>query len=363
MVINGQRPRRPGRRRLAEVRGLDEGHWDLCLRCWGVVPGKPVAMRDIVAALEGPRDDIVRCPLWNFSYLEKFTARMVPDLTCRVRRMQTVESGRDIECEGFELHAVVRGDVNGVRVVNLIPPHAYRRLLSKQGTRRAFLSELVVWSQLKHAHILPLLGSYIGMGDTRQCFVIPRMAGGTCVDYLRECETPDLLRILSEVAEAVQYLHSRSPHIIHGEIRAHSVFISAAGTAFLGNFDFSPLQRPDINRFDDTDTYEVIESSRWLAPEALKGTSKCSDVFAFGMFGCELFSGDVPFPHVTALDAGSLIRSNERPPRPDTPSLTDEVWAIFRQCWRRAAPARPSMEEVSRRLRDLRAQESNPTVP
>ncbi|KZV84477.1 kinase-like protein [Exidia glandulosa HHB12029] len=270
MVINGQQPRHPGR--LAEVRGLDERHWDLCLRCWDVGPGKPVAMRDIVAALEAPRDDIVRCPvLWNFSYLEKFTARMAPDLTRRVQRMQTVESGRDIECEGFELHAVVRGDVKGVRIVNLIPPHAYRRLLSKQGTKRAFLSELVVWSQLKHAHILPLLGSYIGTGDTRQCFVVPRMAGGTCVDYLRECDSPDRMRILSEVADAV---HAR-------------VFISTAGTAFLGNFDFSPLQRPVANRFDDTDTCEIVQSMRWTAPEATRDPSTRSDVFAFGMFGYE----------------------------------------------------------------------------
>ncbi|KZV78405.1 kinase-like protein, partial [Exidia glandulosa HHB12029] len=226
-----------------------------------------------------------------------------------------------------------------------------------------FLSELVVWSQLKHAHILPLLGSYIGTGDTRQCFVVPRMAGGTCVDYLRECETPDRLRILSEVADAVHYLHTRAPKIVHGDIRAKSVFISTAGTAFLGNFDFSPLQRPVANRFDDTDTYEIVQSMRWMAPEATRDPSTRSDVFAFGMFGFELFSGDVPFPDCRATDAARSIIRNERPPRPDTPSLTDDVWAVFRTCWRRAAPARPSMEEVSRRLRKLRAQESHTVIP
>ncbi|KZV78311.1 kinase-like protein [Exidia glandulosa HHB12029] len=213
------------------------------------------------------------------------------------------------------------------------------------------------------------------------------MAVGTCYDYLRENDSPDRLRIvrrsppfedyahfevlqLSEVADALHYLHSRSPKIIHGDVRSvrvyctcSFVFISGAGTAFLGNFDFLPLQRPIANRFDDTDTHEILEAVRWLAPEVGTGNphNKRSDVFAFGMFGYELFSGHVPFPDVSGIDAGGLIRRNERPPRPDTPLLADEVWGLIRQCWRRAAPARPSMEELSRRLQELLAQASNTT--
>ncbi|KZV84480.1 kinase-like protein, partial [Exidia glandulosa HHB12029] len=170
---------------------------------------------------------------------------------------------------------------------------------------------------------------------------------------------------VSEIADALHFLHSRSPHIIHGDVRGvstytgtHSVFISGDGHAFLGNFDFTPLQFP-LADFDDTDNYEIIQSVRWAAPEVINGSVPIgtrSDVFAFGLFGYEVFSGHVPFHETDPVSARRLLGKNQRPPRPETDQLSDEVWNLLQRCWRRVAPARPTMEQVSQRLQELRTQ-------
>ncbi|KZV84478.1 kinase-like protein [Exidia glandulosa HHB12029] len=359
MVLNGQRPRHPGR--LAEVLGLDETYWQLCLRCWS----RSATMDDIVAALEVPQLNVVRCPVrWDLAALKEFTARSAPPLARHIRQKQQVRLGRDIECSGFEVHAVLHTDRNRVEAVNIIPPHAHRRRLGKLGTNIDFLSELFVWSQLRHEHILPVLGSYIGGVDERECFVVPRMTGGTCRDYLRENDSPDRLRILSEVADALHYLHSRSPKIIHGDVRSHSVFISESGTAFLGNFDFSTLQHP-LAHFDDSDNYQVAQRLRWLAPEVGTGMTPRStraDVFSFALFGYEVFSGRVPFYETDPGEAGEFLIRNKRPPRPETDQLSDEVWTLIQRCWRKVTPARPTMDQASRRLRELRQAETGINV-
>ncbi|KZV78358.1 kinase-like protein [Exidia glandulosa HHB12029] len=135
MVLNGQRPRHPGR--SAEVRGLDEIHWQICQRCWS----HSTTMDDIIAALEAPRPNVIRCPVrWDLVSLEAFAAHTAPTLTRQIRDVQKVRSGRDIECRWLEMHGILHGD--SVRAVNLIPPHACRRRLGKLGTEQVGFSSI-----------------------------------------------------------------------------------------------------------------------------------------------------------------------------------------------------------------------------
>ena len=78
------------------------------------------------------------------------------------------------------------------------------------------------------------------------------------------------------------------------------------------------------------------ESSRWLAPEFIDGSNKdvrgytAGDVFAFGMFGVELFTGKVPFEELEKCGEVELcIVQGERPKKPqnaEVVGLIPEVW-------------------------------------
>jgi hypothetical protein len=64
----------------------------------------------------------------------------------------------------------------------------------------------------------------------------------------------------------------------------------------------------------------------------------------------KVFSGAVPFGNVQSITSIVKITNGERPPRPTNPLLTDEIWAMTRECWNQRPESRPGMSTV---LRDL----------
>ncbi|KZV78196.1 kinase-like protein [Exidia glandulosa HHB12029] len=184
------------------------------------------------------------------------------------------------------------------------------------------------------------------------------MEGGTCVDYFQRNAAADPLHILVQIADALHYLHSREPPIIHGFVRASSVLVSVTDVAYLGNFDFQPLQDPERN-FDDS---RLDDAGRWTAPEQgiSRHHSTKTDVFAFAMLAYELYSGCIPYYDIPerALPQGTMsvwetIATNGRPRRPQHLSLSDDLWALIEHCWDQTPAARPSMRTVAQDLRNL----------
>jgi len=80
--------------------------------------------------------------------------------------------------------------------------------------------------------------------------------------------------------------------------------------------------------------------------------SKAADVFAFGMFAVEVFTGKVPFEGQKNEAVVLLISRGSRPEIPGNAQavgLTGEVWKLLESCWQQTPKKRPAMEEVVRR--------------
>jgi len=81
--------------------------------------------------------------------------------------------------------------------------------------------------------------------------------------------------------------------------------------------------------------------------------SKAADVFAFGMFAVEVFTGKVPFEGQKNEAVVLLISRGGRPEIPgdaQAVGLTSEVWKLLESCWQQNPKKQPTMEEVVRRL-------------
>lgn len=106
----------------------------------------------------------------------------------------------------------------------------------------------------------------------------------------------------------------------------------------------------------------AVGSSRWLAPEIInpprKGNdtlvmeSKPADVFAFGMFAVEVFTGKIPFEEQKNEAVVLQISRGGRPVMPanaQAVGLTSEMWKLLESCWQQNPKKRPTMDEVVRR--------------
>ncbi|KZV88718.1 kinase-like protein [Exidia glandulosa HHB12029] len=222
-----------------------------------------------------------------------------------------------------------------------------------------FFGDAAVWLQLDHPHILRLLGSYAA---PHLCYVVSRAAGGTCRDYLQAHPSTDILELALQVAEGLEYMHTRAPSIVHGDVRAHSVVVFADGNAALWNFDFRPEADP-ASGFDRT-AFEHPSQNRWASPERLLfgEYNAPSDVWGFGMFMWELFSGRVPFDNLGGLGTKifDAILDLHLPERPDHAQLDNAVWGIITSCWQRQPAARLCISEVVERIRSVLRQRTVP---
>ena len=80
--------------------------------------------------------------------------------------------------------------------------------------------------------------------------------------------------------------------------------------------------------------------------------SKAADVFAFGMFAAEVFTGKIPFEGQKNEEVAHRISQGGRPEMPRNSQaigLTVEVWQLIESCWQQDPRTRPTMEEIVRR--------------
>jgi serine/threonine protein kinase len=103
----------------------------------------------------------------------------------------------------------------------------------------------------------------------------------------------------------------------------------------------------------------INRNLRWLAPEIINPPdttntvveSKAADVFAFGIFAIELFTGRLPFEGFSDLRIARQILEGGRPGLPENAGdvgLTPPVWELLQWCWNQDPVQRPTMLEVLR---------------
>jgi serine/threonine protein kinase len=183
--------------------------------------------------------------------------------------------------------------------------------LSQQGQYH-LLREARLLKLLKHPHLLPILD--IGVHENTPYQVTEYAPRGSLRDRIsrqssRSVPVQESLTILSQIGQALQYVHQRN--IIHGNLKPENILFTASGDVLLTDFTIHIL----LDAAGDTFTHN-IGSARYLAPEQFQSiASKASDQYALGCIGYELFTGSVPFSAADFSTLG-LKHAKESPPAP-----------------------------------------------
>ncbi|KAJ7288955.1 kinase-like domain-containing protein [Mycena rebaudengoi] len=238
-------------------------------------------------------------------------------------------------------------------------------------TRLKFCREALVWQDLQHSYILPLIGiDRESFPATLLCMVSPWMEHGTVLKYLSDHGRANVDRLLSEIAQGLEYLHSRN--IVHGDLRGANILINDQWRACLADFG--------LTSFSDATTTALSSnragSVRWMAPELLDpgrfghnqfSRTPASDVYAFGCVGLELYTGRPPFADISETAAMFRVIAGGRSLRPSCdPAISEALWQCLNECWTEDSAARPATDVVVRHMQlnyvDFQTRRSHPNV-
>jgi len=235
---------------------------------------------------------------------------------------------------------VYRGTFGGrsVAVKTLFDPKVDEAL------KQEYMDELLVMSELSHPNVVTFIGAcmtpptlYFAM-ELCENSLFERIHGSQRIrcDPLGE---RDKMRLALDVARGMQYLHGRSPAVVHRDLKSHNVLEARDGTMKICDFG--------LVRTKNT----TAGTPAYMAPELLSGGmfSGAVDVYAFGITLCELFSGELPFRGWDYMDIRRKVTAGDRPelPRFDCP---DDVRDLIRRCWDHSPKGRPSFDEAVRVL-------------
>ena len=233
--------------------------------------------------------------------------------------------------------------------IKLVPP-----FLSSAENELRFQREATVIAQMDHPAIVPIFD--FGRHEGTLFFVMPVLEGQTLRDLLREggLALGEILDVLVQVAEALDYSHSRN--VVHRDIKPENLMVSREGEGRLRVrvMDFGLAQESTDTRL--TRTGQLPGTLSYLAPEQILGLpldGRC-DIYALGAVLYEALAGEPPFSGQLYQVLYRIV--HEKAPELDafTLGLPPSLVELVSACLEKESESRPARAlEVAQQLRRL----------
>ncbi|POM61383.1 TKL/DRK protein kinase, partial [Phytophthora palmivora] len=159
---------------------------------------------------------------------------------------------------------------------------------------QAFAEEIELTASLIHPHIVKFVGvAWNSLNNL--AMVLEYVPMGNLKDYLHKNSdlmswARDKIHMAIAVAEALEYLHSRTPAIIHRDLKSNNILLSESLEPKLIDFGVS-------RGMMDLTMTAGVGTPYWTAPEILEGDryTEKADIYSFGVVLSELDTGRLPY--------------------------------------------------------------------
>ena len=185
-----------------------------------------------------------------------------------------------------------------------------------------FKQEIELAAHLRHPHILPVLSA--GARDDLLYYVMPYAEGESLRHRMvREGPMPvaDAVRILQEVADALEYAHLRG--VVHRDLLEN--ILLEGDHAALTDFGVARAIVTAQGASRLTGTGLGVGTPGYMAPEQASGEPHVdarADIYALAVVGYEMLAGVPPF---TGPTAQAVLAAHLRDAPPDLHALRPEV--------------------------------------
>ena len=232
------------------------------------------------------------------------------------------------------------------------------------GALMALQKEASIMASLRHPNCVQYLGCCIDPPALVMEFCSRKSVDKILQDARRDpraamvLDWVHLLGIAADAAKGMLYLHTRSPPIIHRDLKSPNLLVDALWHVKISDFNLSRAMEQE-----SFSTSLAITNPRWLAPEVLRGEhgGRAADVYSFGVVLWELMTWRLPWGEETnpfSIINGVLNGKNLVIPGPEElhggelPAY-DQYVALIKDCWSMEAADRPSMDHVASELRSM----------
>ncbi|XP_026543444.1 serine/threonine-protein kinase WNK4 [Notechis scutatus] len=161
--------------------------------------------------------------------------------------------------------------------------------------RQRFSEEVEMLKGLQHPNIVRFYDSWKSSIKGQVCIVLVTelMTSGTLKTYLKrfkEMKMKVLQRWSRQILRGLHFLHTRSPPIIHRDLKCDNVFITGpTGSVKIGDLGLATLKRASFAK-------SVIGTPEFMAPEMYEEKyDEAVDVYAFGMCMLEMATSEYPY--------------------------------------------------------------------
>ncbi|KAM9411471.1 serine/threonine-protein kinase WNK4 isoform 6-T6 [Salvelinus alpinus] len=182
--------------------------------------------------------------------------------------------------------------------------------------RQRFSEEVEMLKGLQHPNIVRFYDSWKDNSKGLKCILLVTelMTSGTLKTYLKrfkEMKLKLLQRWSHQILKGLHFLHTRTPPIIHRDLKCDNIFITGpTGSVKIGDLGLATLKRASFAK-------SVIGTPEFMAPEMYEEKyDEAVDVYAFGM--CILEMATSEYPYSECQNAAQIYRKVTSGMKPDS---------------------------------------------
>ena len=161
-----------------------------------------------------------------------------------------------------------------------------------------FSQEPEILAQIRHPNIVPYYGMYKLAPKNTPVLVMERMEMdlGAYLERNFNLTLAQKLKILRDIVQGLNHMHTHTPTIIHRDLTARNVLLTAEGTAKIG--DFGNSQVIHINMALQGVTAVIPGTLNYMPPEAFDcgEFNEKFDIFSLGHLGIYIMIQHAPHP-------------------------------------------------------------------
>ncbi|XP_036313000.1 serine/threonine-protein kinase WNK1 isoform X3 [Pipistrellus kuhlii] len=212
--------------------------------------------------------------------------------------------------------------------------------------RQRFKEEAEMLKGLQHPNIVRFYDSWESTLKGKKCIVLVTelMTSGTLKTYLKRFKVMKIKVLRSwcrQILKGLQFLHTRTPPIIHRDLKCDNIFITGpTGSVKIGDLGLATLKRASFAK-------SVIGTPEFMAPEMYEEKyDESVDVYAFGMCMLEMATSEYPYSECqNAAQIYRRVTSGVKPASFDKVAIP-EVKEIIEGCIRQNKDERYSIKDL-----------------